>query len=402
MEDTISLTLETSQVNRTSDSPRVAWLLQGAGAYWQPIVSEFARLFPRTTVFTACWSGFMPGFEGSFTVQQVGKMKVLEVSGQSKGYSTSFTYLSPGIVGHLLQFKPHVIFSTGFSIWTILALLLKTWCRWQIVIMYDGSSPGVDYRGSWLRLFQRRLMARFTDAFITNVDTGKAYLTEVIGARKDTVFVRPYLVPHPKTYLQNRKDIEPVVSQLQRPVFLFVGGIIPRKGVHELLQACSILQAQGYQDYTLLIVGDGSQKPELEGFVKNHNLENQVKWVGGIEYEQVGAYFQQADVFVFSTLEDVWGLVAVEAMMFGKPILCSKWAGAVEVVVEGENGYVFDPHDPKKLAELMHQFINDPSLINRMGSKSERIMAGHTPGAVATFLAKVVEFVQSNQKETVS
>lgn len=49
----------------------------------------------------------------------------------------------------------------------------------------------------------------------------------------------------------------------------------------------------------------------------------------------------------------------------------------------------------------MHQFIADPSLINRMGSKSEQIMAAHTPEAVATFLAQVVEFVQSHQKRIV-
>lgn len=391
-------TLDESQVNRIGDSPRIAWLLQGAGAYWQPIVSEFTRLLPQTTVFTPCWPGFLAGFEDSFMVKQVGKIKVIAMTGSSKGYSPSFTYLSPSIIGHLLQFKPDVVFTTGFSIWTILALLLKAWCKWRVVIMYDGSSPGVDYRGSWLRLFQRRMIARFTDAFITNNRTGKAYLTEVVGARESRVFDRPYLVPHPKTYSQN---LELADSQLQHPIFLFAGNVIPRKGLYELLQACSILQTQGYRDYTLLVVGDGLQRPELEIFVKTHNLENQVKWVGAVEYEHVGAYFHKADVFVFPTLEDVWGLVAVEAMMFGKPILCSKWAGAVEMVVDGENGYVFDPHDPEKLAELMSRFMENPDSINKMGEKSRQLMTAHTPEAVSKSLAKVVDIVLNEREKTV-
>ena len=389
----VSESLKVSQARSISDSPRVAWLLQGAGHYWQPILSEFTQLFPQTTVFTACWPGFLPEFEDSFTVKQVGKMKVLAMTGLSKGYSPSFTYLSPSIINHLLDFTPNVVFSTGFSIWTILALLFKPWHKWRVVIMYDGSSPGVDYRGSWLRLFQRQVIARFTDAFITNNSAGKTYLTEVIGAGESRVFNRPYLVPHPKTYSQNLENSKLASFQPQHPIFLFAGNVIPRKGLYELLQACSILQIQGYREYTLLIVGDGSQRPELEGFVKTHNLENQVKWVGYVEYEHVGAYFQKADVFVFPTLEDVWGLVAVEAMMFGKPILCSKWAGAVEMVVEGENGYVFDPHKPEKLAELMSQLMNNPDLINQMGAKSKQIMALHTPEAVSKYLAEVVEYV---------
>jgi len=388
--------LEESPVNQNSDYPRIAWLLQGAGAYWQPIMSEFARLLPQTTVFTADWPGFLPGFEDSFAVKQVGKMKILSTSGSSKSYDPSFTYLSPSIVGHLLKFKPDVVFSTAFSIWTIFALLLKVWCKWRVVIMYDGSSPGVEYQGSWLRLFQRRLMARFTDAFITNNPTGKAYLTQVIGARENCVFNRPYLVPHPKTYSPNLENFELTTSQLQRPIFIFAGNVIPRKGLHELLKACSILQAQGYQDYTLLIVGDGPQRPELENFVTTHNLENRVKWVGYVKYEKVGAYFDKADVFIFPTLEDVWGLVAVEAMMFGKPILCSQWAGAKEIVADGENGYIFDPHKPEKLAELMKNFIDNPELINNMGEKSKQIMDNHTPEAVSNTLAEVVKFVLKN------
>lgn len=385
-------------MNCISDSPRIAWLLQGAGAYWQPILSEFTRLLPQTSVFTADWPGFLPGFEDSFTVKQVGRMKVIEMNGQAKGYSPSFTYLSPNVIGHLLQFKPDVVFSTGFSVWTILALLLKAWGKWCVVIMYDGSSPGVDYQGSRLRLFQRRTIARFTDAFITNNHTGKAYLTKVIGARESRVFDRPYLVPHPKTYSQNLENSQTSALQLQHPIFLFAGNVIPRKGLYELLQACSMLQTQGHQDYTLLIVGDGWQRQELEVFVKTQNLENQIRWVGSVEYERVGAYFQQADIFVFPTLEDVWGLVAVEAMMFGKPILCSKWAGTVEMVVEGENGYVFDSHQPEKLAELMSRFIDNPDLIDKMGEKSRQIMSNHTPEAVAKFLSEVVQFVLNNQE----
>ncbi|HEY9603281.1 MAG TPA: glycosyltransferase family 4 protein [Allocoleopsis sp.] len=392
----VSTTSETSQTNSISNSCRVAWLLQGAGAYYQPIMSEFTRLFPQTTVFTADWSGFMAGFENSFTVQQVGEMKLLATPLQTKGYGPSFAYLSPKIISHLLQFKPDVIFTTAFSLWTILALLFKALGGWRVAIVVDGSSPSIDHRNSWLRLLLRRIMTKFTDTFITNTHSGEVYLTDVLGAKKHRVFVRPYLMPHPKTYERNLENSQLANLQLAHPIFLFVGHLIPRKGGEELLKACSVLQEQGYRDYTLLVVGNGSQRAELEDFVKTHHLEERVKFVGSVQYQKVGAYYHNADVFVFPTLEDVWGMVAVEAMMFGKPILCSEWAGAAEMVVNGENGYVFDPNHPEKLAALMGRLIANPNLINSMGEKSRQIMANHSPEAISKFLAEVVEFACKN------
>ena len=380
---------------------RVAWLLPVAWYYWHPLLSYFTELFPQTTVFTGLWPGFTTECEGSFTVKQVGKWKVIASKAQSStgGYGSSFTYLSPSIVGHLLRFKPHVIFSNAFGIWTMLALLFKPLGRWQVVIIYDGSSPGVDYLNSGFRLWLRRVINRFVDAYITNNRVGKAYLTEVIGAKEKFVFARPYLVPDAKTLLQASQDTSPIESQLKHPIFLFVGHIITRKGLRELLEACSILQDQGYRDFTLLVVCDGSQREELEAFNRNHKLEKLVKFIGRVEYERMGSYFQDADVFVCPSLEEVWGMVVLESMIFGKPVLCSQWAGSVEMVVDGENGYVFDPHQPKNLAELMRRFIDDPSLIDIMGEKSKQIMKHHPLTAVSKSLAEVVELVLSRQEK---
>jgi glycosyltransferase involved in cell wall biosynthesis len=107
----------------------------------------------------------------------------------------------------------------------------------------------------------------------------------------------------------------------------------------------------------------------------------------------MGAYFQHADVFILSSLEEVWGLVVVEAMLFAKPILCSQGAGAAEMVHDGKNGYVFDPYQPEQLADLMLRFIKEPELSATMGKASQQIMSEHTPDAVATHLGEVVDFV---------
>lgn len=379
---------------------RVAWLLPVAWFYWQPALSEFTELFPQTTVFTGLFPGFAKGLEGSLRVEVVGRFRVIELTRDEDSYGDNFTYLSPGIVGHLLRLRPQVIFSSSFGVWTIIALLLKPLLGWRVVIAYEGSSPGVDYRHSALRLFVRRFMVWLADACISNSRAGGAYLTEILHARADRVFVQPYEIPDEKTLPGDSPSTEVAFPSLQRPIFLFVGHVIPRKGLPLLLNACAVLQEKGYENYTLVVVGDGSQREELEAFCQEHHLSDRVHWAGRVNYDQIGTYFKNADVFVFPTQEDTWGVVTLEAMLLGKPILCSKGAGTSELVVDGENGYVFAPDAPEELANLMQKFLDSPEAIAKMGDKSKQIMAQYTPVAAAKCLAQVTEQVMAASHKT--
>ncbi len=375
---------------------RIAWLLPVAWFYWQPALSEFARLFPDTTVYTGLFPGFAKGLEGTLRVEVIGQFRVIEINRNDDSYGDNFTYLSPKIVGHLLQLRPHVIFASSFGIWTILALLLKPLMRWKLVIAYEGSSPGVDYRNSALRLFIRRLMVRLADACITNSRAGERYLIECLNARKDRVFVQPYEIPDERTLPGGSGGIEATFPGLPRPIFLFVGHVIPRKGLPLLLDACTLLKARGYENYTLLVVGDGTQREELQQFCQQQGLGDRVQWAGRIAYDEIGNYFRSADVFVFPTLEDTWGVVTLEAMLLGKPILCSKGAGTSELIMEGKNGYVFAPDDAETLADLMQKFLDYPNVIPQMGEQSQQIMAQYTPVAAAKCLAHVTELVMTS------
>ena len=375
---------------------RIAWLLNSPFYYWHPTLSEFTRLFPQTTVFGGWWKGYAPGLEDSFTVEVVGDYKVIPILRSSTSYGSNFTYLPLSIVNRLLRFKPRVIFSNSFGVWTILALLFKPVGKWRVIIAYEGSSPGVDYRNSAARLAVRRAMVQAADACITNSQAGKAYLTEILKAKADRVFAKPYEVPDPKALLEYSGNSEFNISQLQQPIFLFVGSVTPRKGLDFLLQACAILERQKVDNYTLLVIGDGPQREELEGFCRSANLTERVKWLGKIDYGQLGTFFRAASVFVLPTLEDTWGVVVSEAMVIGKAILCSKWAGAAEIVVEGENGYIFDPYNPENLAEIMSRFISNQDLISSMGYRSQQLMAQYTPKAAADFLAEVTSLVLEN------
>jgi glycosyltransferase involved in cell wall biosynthesis len=385
------------------NSPRIAWLLTSAFYYWHPMLSCLTQRFPETQAFAAKWQGYAAGFENQFAVEVVGKRKIVSLKQSTTGYGSSFTFLSLSIVERLLRFKPDVVFSNSFGVWTILALLFKSLGKWRVVIAYEGSSPSVDYRSSPLRLAIRRLMVRSADASISNSTAGKEYLINILDAPKHRVFAHPYEVPCGQALRQSSLAVQAkTTAPSEQPIFLFVGSLKPRKGVHLLLDACCLLRQQGYQNYTLRVIGDGTQQQELMALTEQQGLTERVQWIGRVDYQDLGAYFQQADVFVLPTLEDTWGVVVLEAMALGKPALCSQWAGAAELIVEGKNGYCFDPQNPKELAEIMSRFMDDLDLAIAMGQSAQAEIAKYSPDAAAQFLAEVATFVLQPDADAVT
>lgn len=389
----------------SSKHVRIAWLLPTAWFYWQPSISNLTKRFLLTKVFTGLWPGFAKGFENQLDVQFIRNRKVINIAKDAKSYGNNFTYLSPSIIFPLLRFRPHVVFSSSFGIWTLLALLLKPIGRWRIVIAYEGSSPSVDFQHSQRRLTFRRAMVRAADACITNSQRGKTYLIETLFAPPEHVFAFPYEVPDPQSLFADSTESTNTQSTIgeslspsvpKQPTFISIGNIIPRKGLLCLLQACKQLNEADITNYTVQIVGDGPQQSELENFCQQHNLNQQIHWLGRIPYEQLGQYIQQADVFVLPTLEDTWGMVVLETMILGKPILCSTGAGASELVEDGQNGYRFEPEDAATLSRHMRHFIENPEIIPEMGQQSQEIMKAYTPVKAGEFLAQVTERLTRN------
>jgi glycosyltransferase involved in cell wall biosynthesis len=388
----------------TSSDIKIAWLLPTAWFYWQPSLGELIQYFPNTKIFTGLFPGFAKGFENVLDIEVVGQRKVIPVTQSKTSYGDSFTYLSPKIIPKLLAYNPKVIFSCSFGIWTIFALLLKPIGGWKVVIAYDGSSPGVDYRNSPLRLAVRRAMSWAADACITNSLGGQKYLTEILKMSKEKAIVLPYLVPDERSLAKTSENLDFVDSKktlrfkdLSRPTFLFVGSITPRKGVRSLLDACVLLKERGVEKFSVLIAGDGAQREELQALTQQHQLEDCIVWVGRVNYNDISTYFHHADVFVLPTLEDTWGMVVLEAMLLGKVVLCSTGAGAAELVREGENGYCFAPNDPEALAAAMQRLITDPSQIAAMGERSKAIMADYSPQQAGEFLRHVAVVVMGGE-----
>lgn len=369
----------------TSNSElRVAFVIPSWERGWrsQPILREFVELFPHTVVFTGYWPGFTRGYEGSFEVRQLHGVS----RSRAAGAAPSFRWVSPRNLWALWRYRPDVIFTNGFHLCAFYGLLLRALLGTRVVLLWQGVSAETGGGPGSLRLWVRKRMARFFDLAISNTHDGVEYLRTAVGFPAGNLW-------HEIGEVGDRDSLglpEILTRGGERPVFLFVGRTIREKGLQLFLEAGSLLLNRGLKHFSLLIVGDGQDRQELQRLAQTLGLENHVRWEGFIPYDHLGAFYQACDVFVLPSLEDTWGVTVAEAMLFGKAILCSKYAGARELVQQGVNGFVFDSRDPRQLADYMSRFIQQPELLPRLGAASTEIISHYTPQRTAEVFANAV------------
>jgi len=153
---------------------------------------------------------------------------------------------------------------------------------------------------------------------------------------------------------------------------IHVGRLVPWKKTDLLIRAVSLLIKE-IPDISLVIVGDGPQREELENLAKELGVENNVKFAGAVYKPlELGKYLMDADIYV---LAGMGGLSINEAMAFGKPVICSVCDGTEkDLVTDSVNGYFFRPNDVYDLANKMRQLILDPERIRSMGEESRKII----------------------------
>jgi glycosyltransferase involved in cell wall biosynthesis len=385
--------------NLMSEDTRVAWLfpMMLRTHYWQPVFREFTKLIPNSTVFVGQWGGFAEGYQGTFELRLVDGVRPIVLKNHQNGeqYHSAFQWVPLSIMKELASAKPDVIFTTGFSAWTVCALLYKMAKPVRVVVLWDGCSVYIQSQTSLLRRLQRRAMAPFIDFVVSNMREGTEYMQSALGMPSSKVLAHPFQVADP-SILDSSSCPHDFVSY-RRPRFLFVGSIDARKGWRSLVEATRRLVKQGIDQFSVLFVGAGKEEQELRAQIAD-GLDHVAHHVGPIAYHCMASVYRNADVFVFPTMDDVWGLVLVEAMTFGQPVICSKFAGAREMVAHAKNGFIVDPRDTEGFAASMAKFIENPSLIASFGAESLDLIAPFTPRQAAQVLADVA--LQSQPRKT--
>lgn len=326
-----------------------------------------------------------------------------KIDNASRANSSIRIPISPGLIKQVIDTKPDVLVSDGFMQWTYAALAVRALKGIPHVMLYERTAHTERTAGK-VRTLYRKIVSRWIDSIGCNGKLTGDYVKSLLGWNNSRLTYGHMVadvtgmgkkVDNVKSeeclQIRNRYGIEGVM-------LLFVGQLIPRKGVKELLEAWDAFQRQTSELCTLVYVGSGVQEEELKSLVKKRNIQH-VVMTGAIDYDQIAPFYKTADCFIIPTLEDNWSLVVPEAMACGLPIATSIYNGCHPELVHKENGWTFDPLNQNSIVDILDKIIASKNILPQMGLASKQIVSHETAERAAHSIFDAINIAINRRKK---
>jgi len=214
-----------------------------------------------------------------------------------------------------------------------------------------------------------------------------AYSAEVARWEYGVVTERLVIVPEPielaawdAQFSQARRRLEK--QRDAGPVVLSVGRMYPRKHFADLLRAAVRLHAR-IPGVRIRIVGRGPEWEALNRLRAELGLGETVALLGDVSRERLAEEYVGADVFCLPSVQEGFGIVFLEAMAAGLPVVACRAAAVPEVVQDGVTGLLAPPRDPAALAGILEALLRDPERGRELGEEGRRRVNSYTPERVA-------------------
>jgi glycosyltransferase involved in cell wall biosynthesis len=172
----------------------------------------------------------------------------------------------------------------------------------------------------------------------------------------------------------------PAAPRSERLRLLTVSRLVPRKGVGNAIEALGRLVRDGV-DAELVIVGGAGDADHLEAepeidrlqrIVAAEGLQDRVLFAGAIEHDALPSWYRSADVVICAPWYEPFGIVPLEAMACGRPVVATRVGGLIDTVVDDGTGVHVPPRDPDALAEALAELLADPDRRRRYGEAGRR------------------------------
>ena len=263
-------------------------------------------------------------------------------------------HLNKGLLKKYLEYKPDIVIDSGYDSLAYWQLFLYCKIYRKKFILCNGTTMLSVGSIKGIKGLLKRIIIGGADKYLVYGTKAMEYL-EYFGARTKDIYISTntvdmdYFRSRVEEY-RNKDGFKRERKQYPRYLLLYVGQLIRRKGVLQVLKTLECLKDS---EIGLLIVGSGPEESDLKDFCKEKKLKN-VFFKGFKQQEELAKHYALADIFILSSFEEVWGLVVNEALASGMYVLSSKYAGAsYDLIKVGWNGEIFDPNNVDEIVDLI-------------------------------------------------
>ena len=274
------------------------------------------------------------------------------LAGGWKNFGGGRVHWNPGAIAAIRDSRPDLVVVSGYS--SLTSQVVMRWLGWKrIPWIFWGEIPGMRRLGP----VSRRLRSLAQSPALRGADAIAAIGTRAVDEYRRLARTGCQVVDIPYyTDLSRFLDL-PLANRSGVVRILYCGQLIQRKGVAILVDAFTEI-AGDFPELELLIVGEGPQRPLLAECVPPR-LRRRVVFAGFHSVDRLPTCFEMADLFVFPSLHDGWGVVVNQALGAGLPIICSSLVGAADLVLPGHNGFIVPPGDIPALAGAIRSLVSD-------------------------------------------
>jgi glycosyltransferase involved in cell wall biosynthesis len=243
--------------------------------------------------------------------------------------------------------------------------LLKGKNRPKVVLNFHGAELALARKFGFVRKNLAK-SAQMADAVVANSSHTANEVKRLTGY--DNVEIKAYGCPVASAQTQK---VTP-----EKATVLYVGRLIERKGVEHLITAFELLRRE--IDAELIIVGNGFLKEKLEAQIKEARLENSAKILSDINNDELAKHYLSSTVFMLPAIVDSkgdtegLGVVLIEAMTFGLPVVASNVGGIPDVVLNEETGLLVPEKDPQAIKNALLRVLRDEELRNRLNAGAKK------------------------------
>jgi len=291
------------------------------------------------------------------------------------------------LLKELIFFRPTLVYMTpGIAGWAFYRDLFLTSVikLFPVKVVFHLHGKGIrDACESSIRYLCYKLFFARTEVIILS--------EKMLWDIKDVFKKKPYVLPNALP-----KCVEPnfIAGEVEQKMvrLLYLSNLTRSKGLLDLLDALEILRAEELMGFVVEIVGQPNDVSEVElnQQIKARKLESYVVYIGTQYGEEKEKRYQEADLFVLPTRDDVFPLVILEAMQYGLPVIASDLAAISDMVEHGGTGYLIQPGNVYDLSEKMRNLIRSPVRRKQMGvSGRERFLSQFTVDRFEECLADI-------------
>ena len=299
--------------------------------------------------------------------------------------------INRGLWSALNTVRPQVIICGGYNYVASWEALLWARRHGSEFVLWSESNGHDSRTGRASIEFLKAFFLRHCDRFVVPGMASFEYLRS-LGSPAESIVTAPNAVDN-SFFASQAEDAMAHATEFREKLglpsrfVLFVGRLVPEKGVFDLLDAYAKLESGLRSEVGLVFAGDGVSREELMQQASRLS-PGKVCFPGFTHREDLAGLYALADILVLPTHSDPWGLVVNEAMACGLPIIVSSVAGcSADLVEDGWNGYVVPPRDSEKLSVAIDSLVRQPELKGLMSARSSERIRNYSPEACADGLA---------------